>query len=184
MNSWRDKTNSQYNIYWWRRFESSNESTENCLRPNLHNRSKFLTCSIRQGYSHGQISMARLGVSVLIDQVNDISFGKHPLIKRLMKGIFEAGPIFQKYRTVWSVYIVFNYFRWLDQLKNLSMGLLGKKLAHFMCLIAGWQQCQALHAVDIRDIKFVEDKCGIPIYKKLKQTSQEHTVYEVQTIRL
>ena len=77
-----------------------------------------------------------------------------------MKGIFEARLVFPKYRTVWSVNIVFNYFRSLDHPENLSMGLLGKKLALLMCLIAGGQQCQTLHAVDICDIKFVEDKCG------------------------
>ena len=131
MNSWRHKTNSQYNVYWWKRFEFSKESIDNYLRPNLHDRIKFLTCLFRQRYSHGHISMARLGISVLIDQVNDISFGKHPLVKRLIKGIFEARPIFPKYKTVWSVYVVFNYFRSLDHPKNLSMGLLGKKVGSF-----------------------------------------------------
>ena len=65
---------------------------------------------------------------------------------------------------------MFNYFRSLDHPENLSMGLLGKKLALLMCVIAGRQRCQTLHAVDIRDIKFVEDKRVIPIYEKLKQT--------------
>ena len=41
-----------------------------------------------------------------------------------------------------------------------------------MCLIAGGQQCQTLHAVDIRDIKFVEDKCVAPIYKKLNKQAR------------
>ena len=52
----------------------------------------------------------------------------------------------------------------------LSMGLLGLKLTLLMCLIAGGQRCQTLHAIDIRDIKFVEAKCVIPIYEKLTQT--------------
>ena len=94
-------------------------------------------------------------LSVLIDQVNDISFGKRPLVKRLMKGISEARPIFSKYRTVWSVNIVFNYFKSLDHPENLSMGLLGKKLALLMCLIAGGQRCQTFYVVNIRDIKYV-----------------------------
>ena len=170
MNSWREKTKLQYNVYLKRWFEFSRESIENPLRPTLHDGMEFLTYLFSQGYSHGQISRARSAISVLIDQVNDISFGRHPLVKRLMKCIFEARPIFPKYRTVWSVNIVFNYFRTLDQPKNLSMGLLGKKLALLMCLIAGGQRCQTLHAIDIRDIKFVEDKCVIPIYEKLKQT--------------
>ena len=170
MNSWRKKTKLQYNVYLKRWFEFSRESIENPLRPTLHDGMEFLTYLFSQGYSHGQISRARSAISVLIDKVNDISFGRHPLVKRLMKGIFEARPIFPKYRTVWSVNIVFNYFRTLDHPKNLSMGLLGKKLALLMCLIAGGQRCQTLHAIDIRDIKFVEDKCVIPIYEKLKQT--------------
>ena len=77
-------------------FFFSKESIENSLRPTLHDGIEFLTYLFRQGYSHGQTSMARSAISVLIDQVNDISFGKHPLVKRLIKGIFEARPIFPK----------------------------------------------------------------------------------------
>ena len=55
MNGWRHKTNSQYNVYWWRRLEFSKESVENYLRPNLHDRIKCLTCLFGQGYSHGQV---------------------------------------------------------------------------------------------------------------------------------
>ena len=75
----------------------------------------------------------------------------------------------------------------LDDPENFSMGLLGKKLVLFMCLIAGGEWCQTLHAVDICDVRFVEDKCVIPIFEKLKQAkpgthmklmefkNQEHT---------
>ena len=42
-----------------------------------------------------------------------------------------------------------------------------------MCVIAGGQRCQKLHAVDIHDIKFVEDKRVILVYEKLKQTKPE-----------
>ena len=101
-------------MYLKRWFEFSRESIiENPFRLTLYDGIEFLTYLFRQGYSNGQISMARYAISVLIDQVDDISFGKHPLFKRL-KGIFEARSIFPKYRTVWSVNIVFNYFRSLD----------------------------------------------------------------------
>ena len=95
MNSWREKTKLQYNVYLKRWFDFCRESIENPLRHTLHDGMEFLTYLFSQGYSNGQISRARSAISVLIDQVNDISFGRHPLVKRLMKGIFEARRIFQ-----------------------------------------------------------------------------------------
>ena len=152
MNSWREKTKLQYSVYLKRWFEFSRESIENPLRPTLHDGMEFLTYLFSQGYSHGQISRARSAISVLIDQVNDISFGRHPLVKRLMKGIFEARPIFPKYRIVWSVNIVFDYFRTLDHPKNLSMGLLGKSWL-FLCVLlledSGVKHCMQLISVTL-----------------------------------
>ena len=43
MNSWRDKTKLQYNVYLTRWFEFSIESIENPLRPTLHHGIEFFS---------------------------------------------------------------------------------------------------------------------------------------------
>ena len=116
--------------------------------------------------------MARSALSSLIDMGDScaVTFGKHPLVKRLMKGIFESNPSFPRYNMVWNVNTLFAYFRSLDTPANMDVGPLGKKLALLMCILAGGQRSQTLHCIQVSDIKILEDKCIISIFDKIKQT--------------
>ena len=118
--------------------------------------------------------MARSAVSSIVSAGSEQSMGKHPLVKRFMKGLFELEPHFPRYRFVWDVSVLFSYFRRLDEPKNLTLNILGKKLAMLICILAGGQRCQTLHAIDVLHIKIVEDVCYIPFYTKLKQTRKGH----------
>ena len=63
----------------------------NPLQPTSIEATEFLTYLFKQGHSHGQISAARSALSSIISLTNSsVSFGKLPLVKRLMKGIYEA----------------------------------------------------------------------------------------------
>ena len=64
----------------------------NPLQPTSIEATEFLTYLFKQGHSHGQISAARSNLSSIISFTNssDVSFGNLPLVKRLMKGIYEA----------------------------------------------------------------------------------------------
>ena len=81
--------------------------------------------------------MARSAISVLIDQVNDISLGKHPLVKRLIKVYLRHGQSSQN-KEQFGVFILCLII--LDHPENLIMGLFGKKMAVLMCLIARRQR--------------------------------------------
>ena len=65
----------------------------NLLQPTTIETIEFLTYLFKQGRSHGQISSARSALSSIISLTNSsVSFGNLPLVKRLMKGIYEAKP--------------------------------------------------------------------------------------------
>ena len=51
-----------------------------------------------------------------------------------------------------------------------SLELCGKKLAILICLLAGGQRSQTVHAIKATDIVTTREKCIIPIYDPLKQT--------------
>ena len=87
-----------------------------------------------------------------------------------MKGIYEAKPNLPKYRTIWNVGTVFNYFRQIEHQDQMPVSLLGKKLALLMGLLSGGQRSQTLHSLNIEDIKILGDRCIIPIMQKIKQT--------------
>ena len=97
-----------------------------------------------KGYNYQQICAARSAVCVLSD---DDNIGKHPDIKRMMKGIFEQTPQFPKYHTVWDVKVLLEYFKSIPVQEELPLSLLSKKLAILISILAGGQRCQTIHCI-------------------------------------
>ena len=174
MHSWRDSTKSQYIVYIKKFLDFLHE--QGASSPDLNTGLTFLTTLFNQGCSYHQIVSARSALSSLIDLHNatGITFGHHPLVKRFVKGVFEMRPVFTKYRSVWDVRLLFDYFRNLDHATNATLKLLGKKLALLIAVLSGGQRIQTLHAINVLDIKILPGKCVIPIYDKLKQTRPKH----------
>ena len=163
LKSWRQSTLKQYVVYakLWYRFAMQG------LRPTLRNIVEFLVHLHSKGFTHDQICSARSAVAVISDVEN---IGKHPDIKRLMKGLFESNPTYPKYTCVWDVQILFNYLRKLPHQSVLPVKILCKKLAILLSLLAGGQRSQTIHKINILDIKINPEKCVIPIYDPVKQT--------------
>ena len=78
-----------------------------------------------------------------------------------MKGIYEAKPNFPKYRTIWNVGTVFNYyFKQIEHQDQMPVSLLGKKVALLMGLLSGGQRYQTLHSLNIdKHINLSKYKC-------------------------
>ena len=163
LKSWRSNTLNQYAVYIKLWFLFAKQGIE----PNVLNIIEFLSYLHSKNYKYYQLCAARSAVATLAD-INDI--GKHPDIKRFMKGIFELEPQLPVYTTVWDVSVVFTFFRQLDTPADLTMEFLGKKLAILICLLAGGQRSQTVHAIQVTDIKVTSHSCIIPIYSKIKQT--------------
>ena len=173
MQSWRAGTVAQYRPYidLWVRFASRRCDS---LSPPPKEVVEFLADLYTKKYTYNQICMARSAVSSVASAGSENSMGKHPLVRRFMKGLFELEPQFPRYKFVWDVSVLFRYFRMLDEPKNLTLNLLGKKLAALICILAGGQRCQTIHAIDVLHIKIVEGFCYIPFYLKLKHTRKGH----------
>ena len=135
---------------------------------------EFLCDLHLKGYTYHQICMARSAVSTVVSATSAVTIGKHPLVKRFMKGLFELDPQFPRYTYVWDVSLLLRYLRMLDDPKNLPMKLLGKKLAVLLCILAGGQRCQTVHAINTLHIKISNNVCYIPFYTKLKKTRKGH----------
>ena len=163
LRSWRKSTLNQYVVYakLWFRFSMQG------LRPTVRNIIEFLTHLHSKGYNYDQICSARSAIGALSSEEN---VGKHPDMKRLMKGIFEKAPVFPRYSCVWDVRILFNYFRNIPHQNDLPLDLLSKKLATMLGVLAGGQRAQTIHSIDVMDIVATEDKCIIPVYSVIKQT--------------
>ena len=158
----------------WKQFVSMDSSDifSNRVQNVLDFLSKLFSC----GHSYSQINTASSALSSIIT-INKVPCGKHPDVKRFMKGIFEFGPIFSKYHMIWDIKKVFNYFRNLPVMGNSPLKELFLKLAMLQCLVLGGQQMLTIHLLNLKDIKYVEEQVFIPIMQKIKQSKPGNHIY-------
>ena len=71
----------------------------------------FLATLIRdRKLAHTTIGVYSSAISRFHEPINDEPTAKHPLIKRLLKGYFNAAQPLPKYQSTWDVGIVLDYF--------------------------------------------------------------------------
>ena len=124
------------------------------------------------GYS--SLNTARSALSVIIEPHNRISFGKHLLVQRFMKGVFRLRPTLPKYTFTFDATVVLQYLKQME-LDKLSLKGFSLKSAMIICLLSA-QRDQVLAALDITAMQLCEDKCTFYI-KELMKTSRpgKHT---------
>ena len=82
-------------------------------------------------------------MSFIFLTTNGISFGKQPLIQRLLKGIFKERPSLPRYIVLFDVKPVFECIKEIACSDNTSLEICTKILATIMCLLSG-QRSQTL----------------------------------------
>ena len=141
--SWRPGTLKNYSKYidLWKQFASMNSFDISSNR--VQNVLYFLSKLFSDGHSYSQINTASSALSSIIT-INKVPCGKHPDVKRFMKGIFELRPTFPKYHMIWDARKVINYFGNLPVMSNLTLKELSLKLAMLLCLVSGGQRMQTM----------------------------------------
>ena len=137
----------------------------------------FLSKLFSDGHSYSQINTVSSTLSSIIS-INKVPCGKDPDVKRFMKDIFELRPIFPKYHIIWDVKKIFNYFRNLPVISDLTLKELSLKLAMLLCLVLGGQRMQTIHLIKLKD-KNVGDQVFIPIMQKIKQSKPGNHIYSL-----
>ena len=174
--TWRPGILKNYSKYidLWKKFASMNsfDIFSNAVQNILY----FLSKSLSDGHSYSQINTTSSELSSIIT-INMVPCGKHPYVKRTMKGIFELQPTFPKYQIIWNVRKVFNYFRNLPVMINLTLRGFSLKLAMLLCLVLGGQRMQTIHFINLKDIKYVGEQVFIPIMGNIKQSKPGNHIY-------
>ena len=100
MASWRDGTKKQYSTYItkWQKF--CNQRQISHIQPSVVYVLDFLTLLYQQGLTYSAINTAQSALSSYITLENGTCVGKHPLVPRLMKGIFQEKPPRPKYTEI------------------------------------------------------------------------------------
>ena len=105
---------------------------------------------------YSSLNTARSALSAILQPVNGITFGNHPLITRLLRGIFKERPSLPKYTVTYDVNLVFIFLKSLPALEHRSLEILTKTTAILLCLLSG-QRSQTLSALSL-DHVFTDGK--------------------------
>ena len=142
--SWRSSTKKQYNVYitQWLKFCSDNSIDPDSA--NIESGTEFLTYLFKSNLGYSAINTARSELSTMIMDVNNVPFGQHVLVKRVMKGIFELRPALPKYSKTWNIQTVLDYL--MGSSCTISLKLLSLRLTMLLCLLTA-QCCQTIYAL-------------------------------------
>ena len=105
---------------------------------------------------YSAMNTAMCALSLVIFPLEGCTFEIHPLVCRLLKGIFTKRPSSPRYHCVWDVVIELKtkYLKTLHPIRGLHLRDLTLKITMLIALLSG-QRCQTIHALDINDMQVV-----------------------------
>ena len=124
--------------------------------PTLNQPIWFLTDLFDKGLSYSAINIARSALSALLPMFEGSPFGSHPIVSRIMRGIYNKRPQRSRYASTWDVDIVLDYVKELTPLRKLTLRDLTHKLVILM-LLTSCQRVQTLSSLKIDDLLWSQD---------------------------
>ena len=130
---------------------------------------EFLTDCYHEGKGYSTINTYRSALSTTLCSMNDDrdSLGSHPLIARLLKGVYILRPPTPRYSSTWDVSKVTDYLKTLASLRELSLKSLTLKTV-MLCALASAQRQQTLSALDLNFRKESRDSISFVVTDRLK----------------
>ena len=135
-----------YNSAWSKWYGWCSGRHINPLSASLGNILEFLADQFDLGLQYRSLNTLRSAISNSHSQIDSVNVGSHPIVSRLLKGMFNARPPAPRYSGSWDVAIVVEYLRSCPS-ESLSILELGKKVVTLMAL-ANASRCLDLAALD------------------------------------
>ena len=115
------------------------------------------------------MNTARSAVSTILN-INGLPAGKHPLVCRFLKGVFQQKPALPRYNVTWDINIMLNYLKSLSPVHSLDLQTLSQKLL-MLCLILSGQRGQTIHLFDTRNMTLSNSRASFTLGDIVKTTA-------------
>ncbi len=115
------------------------------------------------------MNTARSALSNIMVTDSGISFGNNPLVKRLLKGMFNIRPAIPKHIDTYDVDIVLRYLKSMGVADTIPFKMLSFRIVTLFCLLSG-QRDQTFPTIDIRLMDISDDRVICYIGERLKTT--------------
>ncbi|XP_055488383.1 uncharacterized protein LOC129695449 [Leucoraja erinacea] len=123
-----------------------------------------------EGLSYSAINTARNALSAYLTLApGQQAMGSHPLVVKLMKGIYNTNPPRPRYTHIWDVSVVLTYLRGWPPARSLSLEQSTLKTLMLMALVSA-QRVQSLHRIRLDNMITAPDQISFVIQGLIKQS--------------
>ena len=150
--SWRGNTNAAYNSAWRKWNSWCCRRGINPISPTVASIMEFLTDQFDLGLQYRTINTMRSSISTTHPGIEGTAVGSHPLVSRLMRGMFNCRPPIPRYDRSWSIGTVIDFFTNHYKSASLTVLQLAKKAATLLA-ITNADRCSDLAALDRDHLK-------------------------------
>ena len=134
LNSWRTKTKKSHDSLFRKWHCWCDQQGFDPISGPVTNVVNFLAFLHKEGYQYNSVNAHHSAISSVHEKVDGHDVGKHPLVMRMLKGIYHDQPPLPCYTCTWNVQTVFNYLDSLGDNDTLSLKQLTWKVAMLLAL--------------------------------------------------
>ena len=132
--SWREKSTKSYDSLFRKWGNWCEERNTDPISSPVSEVVNFLAELHDKGYSYRSLNAYRSAISSIHDRVDGAPVGQHPLVCRLLAGVFNSNPPQPRYTSTWDVNVVVNYLKTLQPNLTLSLKFFTLKTVMLMAL--------------------------------------------------
>lgn len=129
----------------------------------------FLVDLYETGVGYSCVNTARCALSAVITPVNKVTFGAHPLVVRLLKGIYNERLPVPRYQEIWDPQTVLSYLAELYPVHKLSLKDLTLRLVMLIALVSA-QRGQTIQLLSLDNLTMGKQSYTFVIAKCVKQS--------------
>ena len=172
--SWREKTNANYNSSWRKWEQWCTPRGLNPISAGISEILDFLAMQFQEGRMYRSLNCYRSAISSVHLPVDGFQVGQHPLVARLLKGVFNSRPPMPRYKDTWEVSKVLRYLQSIGPNESLSLKDLTKKLAMLLALSLA-NQSSDLVRLSLEGRRYTPDGVHISPVGLAKQSNPQRT---------
>ena len=173
--SWRSTTEEQYGGCWSRWTEYCESRGICTASPNLSQVLDYLAHLFEKGLAYSTINTYRSALSQTLPSIEGFNIGSHPLVTRLMKGVFNKRRPTQTLVPKWSVERVLEMLRLWHPPEELDLDKLTRKTVMLLALATA-RRCSSLAILSTKQGYFVigEENMSFQPLGLEKQSRPDH----------
>ncbi len=167
--SWRQKSSKTYDSLFGKWVSWCSERGSDPISGPIGDVVNFLASLYHQGYQYRSLNAYRSAISSVHEKTDGYEVGQHPLVSRLLKGVFHKRPPTPRYAQTWDVNVVTTYLESLGENEGLSLANLTFKTLMLMALTRPSRSAD-LSGLDLQYRRFLPEVVTFQPSKLAKQS--------------